>query len=92
MKNPLQRNNHTLLIAGIAAGTIAAGAAAAYLFLSESGSEFRERLTSQLGNWFSGKNEQSAQYATPAYLQHKGAQPKTDREQLQRGDILHHNL
>lgn len=92
MKNPFQHNNHNLLIAGIAVGTAAAGAAAAYLFLSESGSEFRKRFSSQMGNWFSRSNEQPADHETPAYLQHKGAQPKTDREQLQHGTILHHNL
>jgi gas vesicle protein len=90
MKNPLQRNNHTLLIAGIAVGAAAAGAAA-YLFLSESGERFREQLTSHLANWFSRKEEQSSQHETPAYLQNKGARPKTDREQLQHGDILLHN-
>jgi len=90
MKNPLQHNNNTLLITGIAVGTVAAGAAA-YLFLSESGGQFRERLISHLGDWFSRKEKQISQHETPAYLQHKAAQPKTDREQLQHGDILRHN-
>jgi len=90
MRNPLQRNNHTLLVTGIAVGTVAIGAAA-YLFLSESGEQFRGRLTSHLDNWFGRKEKKSPEHATPAYLQHKGAQPKTDREQLQHGDILHHN-
>lgn len=43
MKNPFKKNDHTVLIAGIAIASAAAGALA-YLYLSESGNKTRKSL------------------------------------------------
>jgi len=43
MKNPFKKNDHTVLIAGIAIASVAAGALA-YLYLSESGHKTRKSL------------------------------------------------
>ncbi|MBB6131109.1 YtxH domain-containing protein [Mucilaginibacter lappiensis] len=43
MKNPFKKNDHTVLIAGIAIASVAAGALA-YLYLSESGNKTRKGL------------------------------------------------
>lgn len=89
MKNSFQKNDHKLLIAGIAVGTVAIGATA-YLLLTETGAELRERVTNQFNTWFGRQQQEAAVPETPAYMQHKGARPKTDREHLIKGDILHH--
>jgi gas vesicle protein len=47
MKNPLKKSDHTVLIAGIAIASVAAGALA-YLFLSESGNETRKSLKKKI--------------------------------------------
>jgi gas vesicle protein len=47
MKNPFKKSDHTLIIAGIAIASVAAGALA-YLFLSESGEETRESLKKKI--------------------------------------------
>ena len=43
MKNPFKKNDHTVLIAGIAIASAAAGALT-YLYLSESGNKTRKSL------------------------------------------------
>lgn len=47
MKNPFKKSDHTVLIAGIAIASVAAGALA-YLFLSESGDETRRSLKKKI--------------------------------------------
>ena len=47
MKNPFKKSDHTVLIAGIAIASVAAGALA-YLFLSESGNETRKSLKKKI--------------------------------------------
>ena len=47
MKNPFKKSDHTVLIAGIAIASVAAGALA-YLFLSESGDETRKSLKKKI--------------------------------------------
>jgi len=47
MKNPFKKSDHTVLIAGIAIASVAAGALA-YLFLSESGDETRTSLKKKI--------------------------------------------
>lgn len=47
MKNPFKKSDHTLIIAGIAIASVAAGALA-YLFLSESGEETRKNLKKKI--------------------------------------------
>jgi gas vesicle protein len=47
MKNPFKKSDHTVLIAGIAIASVAAGALA-YLFLSESGEETRKNLKKKI--------------------------------------------
>jgi len=51
MKNPFVKQDHTFLIASIAVGSLAAGAAA-YLFLTESGAETREKLFGKIKEGF----------------------------------------
>lgn len=92
MKNPFEKNDHKVLIAGIAIGALAAGAAA-YLFLTETGKEVRGQLAghfSRLRDTFLGHElETGMAEQTPSYLQHKNKAPKTDREALKRNEILH---
>jgi len=91
MKNPFEKNDHKVLIAGIAIGTVAAGAAA-YLFLTETGSGIRKQLgghLTRLKTAFMG-GEQPAEEPHPAdYLKKPHKAPKTDREALKRHEILH---
>lgn len=47
MKNPFKKSDHTVIIAGIAIASVAAGALA-YLFLSESGDETRRNLKKKI--------------------------------------------
>lgn len=92
MKNPFEKNDHKVLIAGIVIGSLAAGAAA-YLFLTETGKEVRGQLSghfNRLRNTFLGNESESNedQEEAPAYLQHKTKAPKTDREALKKHEIL----
>ncbi len=48
MKNPFEKNDHKVLIAGILIGTVVAGATA-YLFLTETGTEVRGQLAGHFG-------------------------------------------
>lgn len=47
MKNPFERQNHTLLFAAIAVTTLAAGAVA-FLFLTEKGGDTRKSLKKKI--------------------------------------------
>ncbi|MDB5144557.1 MAG: hypothetical protein JWQ66_3270 [Mucilaginibacter sp.] len=89
MKNPFEKNDHKLLIAGIVIGSAAAGAVA-YLFLTETGSQVRQQLTGHFGRMrdaFLGNRSEEPQSDSQAYLKHKGKEPKTDREALLKGEI-----
>ncbi len=91
MKNPFEKNDHKVLIAGIVIGTVAAGAAA-YLFLTETGSQVRQQLTGHFGRMrdaFLGKQPEEPQTDPQAYLQHQTKAPKTDRTPLLKHEILH---
>ena len=91
MKNPFEKNDHKVLIAGIVIGSLAAGAAA-YLFLTETGSQVRRQLTGHLGRLrdtlIGGQPEDETAEETPAYLQQKGKAPETDREKLKKDEII----
>jgi gas vesicle protein len=91
MKNPFEKNDHKVLIAGIVIGSLAAGAAA-YLLLTETGSEVRRQLRGHLGRlrdtFVGAQAEDETTDATPPYLQHKGKAPKTDREKLKKHEII----
>ncbi len=92
MKNPFEKNDHKVLIAGIVIGSLAASAAA-YLFLTETGSQVRRQLTGHLGRlrdtFIGGQEEEGPAEVEPGYLQHKAKAPKTDREKLKKHEILH---
>ncbi|WP_179412152.1 hypothetical protein HDF19_02615 [Mucilaginibacter sp. E4BP6] len=47
MKNPFKKSDHTVLIAGIAIASVAAGALA-YLFLSDSSNQTRKTLKKKI--------------------------------------------
>jgi len=47
MKNPFKKNDHTVLVAGIAIASAAVGALA-YLYLSESGNKTRKTLKKKI--------------------------------------------
>lgn len=89
MKNPFEKNDHKVLIAGIVIGSVAAGAAA-YLFLTETGASVRQQLAghfNRMRNAFIGDGPEPAT-ETPGYLQHKTKKPKTDREALLKHEII----
>ena len=81
MKNLfVKHNNHTTLIASLALGTAAVGAAA-YFLMSAKGSNWRQQMMDRLGF---GQNEVEEMDHT-AYLQKPRKAAKTDRN-----DLLHH--
>jgi hypothetical protein len=90
MKNPFEKNDHKVLIAGVIIGSVAAGAAA-YLFLTRSGAAVREEIVGHFNRVlaaFSGSDDQSAEDHAKDYLQHPVKKPKTDREALLKHEIL----
>ena len=91
MKNPFEKNDRTLLIAGTVIGSLAVGAVA-YLFLTETGSQVRQQLAGHLGRmrdaFLGGQPDEPQPEPVPAYLQHKGKAPKTDREKLLKNQLL----
>jgi gas vesicle protein len=85
------KNNKTLITA-ILLGAAAAGAAA-YMLLTEDGAELRSALSDQFtklkDSVLGGGEEEQEETSQPEYLQHKQKAPKTDRDALLHGEILH---
>jgi hypothetical protein len=86
MKNPLEKNDHKVLIAGIIIGSVIAGAAA-YLFLTETGTTVCRELTGHLNRVrdaiMGGEPEQAEATPVNYYLHHdKPKPPKTDKDVL----------
>ncbi len=81
MKNPFVKNtNHTALIASLALGTAAIGAAAYYL-MTEKGTNWRQQMMDRLGF---GQNEPTEETDHTAYMQKPRKASKTDRDDLLR--------
>lgn len=91
MKNPFERNDHRILIGGVIAGSVIAGAAA-YLFLTETGSSVRRQLAGRFDDLkqsiFGGGSEPIVE-AVPEYMQKPHKAPKTNRAALKKNEILH---
>ena len=90
MKNPLEKNDHRILIGGAIAGSVIAGAAI-YLFLTETGTSVRRRVADRFdrmkGSIFGRKVEPIVE-EVPEHLQKPRKQSKTDREGLKKNEIL----
>jgi gas vesicle protein len=85
MKNPFAKQDHTALIASIAIGSAAAGAAT-YLFTTEKGAELRRKIVDVVTGWFS-KTEEVVEDHT-AYLKKPHKSRKSDiQEVLEHGII-----
>jgi gas vesicle protein len=90
MKNPFERNDHRILIGGVIAGSIIAGTAA-YLFLTETGSSVRRQVTDgvcRMKQKLFGDGAEPIVEEVPEYLQKPHKAKKTDREALQKNEIL----
>ncbi len=90
MKNPFEKNDHRILIGGVIAGSVIAGAAA-YLFLTETGTSVRRQVANRLERLkqsFFGRVEPIVG-EVPEYLKKPHKAPKTDREALEKNEILH---
>ncbi|MBV8389934.1 MAG: hypothetical protein JO080_09070 [Mucilaginibacter sp.] len=90
MKNPFEKSDHKVLIAGVIFGSLAAGAAA-YLFLTKSGGAVRQEIAghfNRLLTAFTGGEQEPAEDHTRDYLQHPVKKPKTDREALLKHEII----
>ena len=96
MKNPLVKQDNSLLFAGIAIGTLAAGAIT-YVLLSDNASGIRTFVTDQLSSLIdkisgSGKEEEEAEeHSSHEYNHPKHKAPKTDREALLKDMIITHH-
>ncbi len=89
MKNPFEKDDHKVFIAGIIIGSVAVGAAA-YLFLTETGGTVRRELAghfSRIRASFIGGGQETAD-DPKQYLQNPVKQPKTDREALMKHEIM----
>lgn len=86
MKNPFEKkSDNTVLIASIAIGSVAAGAAA-YLFSTEKGASIRRKIADVVTGWFT-KAEEVVEDHT-AYLKKPMKARKTDlHEILEHGPI-----
>ncbi|HTI61462.1 hypothetical protein [Mucilaginibacter sp.] len=84
MKNPFAKENNGPLIVSVAVGSAIAGAAA-YLFLTEDGSNTRRSIADRFAGLFA-KKEPVAEHKTD-YLKKPHKAPKTDKEEL-----LHHGI
>lgn len=92
MKNPFEKRDNTVLIASLALGTVAVGAAT-YFVLSEKGASLRQKVTDQFSrvrNLFNRADVEEHIETAPAYTRKRAKAPKTDREALQHDEILHH--
>jgi hypothetical protein len=91
MKNPFEKNDHRVLIGGVIAGSVIAGAAA-YLFLTETGSSVRRQAADKLDRMkqsIFGRGAEPIVEEVPEYLQKPHKAPKTNREALKKNEILH---
>ena len=91
MKNPFEKNDHRILIGGAIAGSVIAGAAA-YLFLTETGSAVRRQVAGSLDRMkesIFGRRAEPIVEEAPEYLQKPHKAPKTNREALKKSEILH---
>lgn len=92
MKNPFEKKDNTVLVASLALGTAAVGAAT-YFILSEKGAALRQKVTDQFSrvrNLFNKADIEEHAEPAPVYVRKKAKAPKTDREALQHDEILHH--
>jgi len=78
MKIPFVKHDNTMLIASVAIGSVAAGAAA-YLFMTEKGKTMRQSLMERFG-FMSSEPVQEDQHTD--YMKKPRKQPKTDRDEL----------
>lgn len=91
MKNPFEKNDHRILIGGVIAGSVIAGAAA-YLFLTEAGSSVRRQVADRLDRMkesIFGPDAEPIVEEVPEYLQKPHKAPKTNREALKKNEISH---
>ena len=91
MKNPFEKNDHRILIGGVIAGSVIAGAAA-YLFLTETGTSVRRQVADRLKRLKQSIFDRAAEpivEKAPEYLQRPHKTPKTDQEALKKNEILH---
>lgn len=91
MKNPFEKNDHRILIGGVIAGSVIAGAAA-YLFLTETGSSVRRQVADSLSRMkesIFGHAVEPVVEEVPEYLQKPHKAPKTTRDALKKHEILH---
>lgn len=91
MKNSFEKNDHRILIGGVIAGSVIAGAAA-YLFLTETGSSVRREVANRLDRMkqsIFGHGAEPIVEAVPEYLQKPHKAPKTNREALKKNEISH---
>ena len=79
MGNIFSRRDNRELIVPVAIGSAAAGTLA-YLFLTETGSNLRHKVTGRFKSWFS--KAEMPPHKTPEYHQEKHIPPKTDKEEL----------
>ena len=91
MKNPFEKNDHKVLIAGIVIGTAVAGAVA-YLFLTETGAQVRQQLTGHIDRmrdaFLGAQPEEEPAPSEPEPPKPKGKAPKTDREKIMKDELL----
>jgi hypothetical protein len=91
MKNPFEKNDHKVLIAGVAIGSAVAGAIA-YLFLTETGATVRKELTGHINrirDAVMGVKPAAPEEEHPAdYMHPKPKAPKTDRAALKKHEII----
>ncbi len=78
MKNPFVKHDNTTLIASLAIGSVAAGAAA-YLFMTERGSSMRRSLMERFGFM---RRDPIQEDNHNDYMKKPRKQPKTDRDEL----------
>lgn len=78
MKKLFAKHDNTALIASLAIGSVAAGAAA-YLFMTEKGSQMRQSLMERFGFM---RSEPVNDDSHTDYTKKPHKQPKTDRDEL----------